>query len=97
MLSNLFDIALERADAMANLAAIQIEADKLDDMVKAIGDFWLTHNALPREACNEHATAYSLPASPAINGVPGTIGTHRDEWHPVVSKQTYGKSHLLDL
>ena len=73
------------------------EADKLDDMVKAIGDFWLTHNALPREACNEHATAYSLPASPAINGVPGTIGTHRDEWHPVVSKQTYGKSHLLDL
>ena len=23
------------------------EADKLDDMVKAIGDFWLTHNALP--------------------------------------------------
>jgi two-component system response regulator len=29
------------------------EASQLVDMVKAIGDFWLTHNTLPQESCME--------------------------------------------
>jgi two-component system response regulator len=73
------------------------EAGKLVDMAKAIKDFWLTHNALPRESYKERAAAYSLPASPAGNGLPSAIGTHREEWRPMVSRQTYEKAPPLDL
>ena len=32
------------------------QASKLDDMVKAIRDFWLTHNVLPEESYHEQPT-----------------------------------------
>ena len=32
------------------------EASKLEEMVNAIKDFWLTHNMLPRESYREPAT-----------------------------------------
>ncbi|MDB6023555.1 MAG: two-component system response regulator [Pedosphaera sp.] len=35
------------------------EAAKLDDMVKAIKDFWLNHNKLPSESSRERATSSS--------------------------------------
>src|ERR1051325_2505074 len=31
------------------------EASKLEEMVKAIRDFWLTHNTLPQESCKQRA------------------------------------------
>ena len=73
------------------------EARKMEDMVKAISDFWLTHNALPRESYKERAAAYSLPVRPAGNSLPSVIGTHREEWQPMVSKQTHQRSRPSDL
>jgi CheY-like chemotaxis protein len=73
------------------------EASKMDDLVKAIRDFWLTHNVLPRESYDARANAYSLPASPAGNGAPTTIGTHREAWHPLLSKRSYENAHSLHL
>jgi CheY-like chemotaxis protein len=73
------------------------EASKMDDIVKAIHAFWLTHNALPRESYRERAAAYSRPASPAGNGAPSATGTHREEGHPMVSKQPYERCHSVDL
>ena len=67
------------------------DASKMDDLVRAVSDFWLTHNALPREAYKERGAAHSPPARIAINA-PSTIGAPREEGHPVVSKQTYEKT-----
>lgn len=54
------------------------EASKLEDMVKAIKDFWLTHNTLPRESFRERPTA---PAHSRTTG-PGSrvsrIGAPRE-------------------
>ncbi len=61
------------------------EASKLQDMVKAINDFWLTHNTLPRESPPRfsggrnarlvHSSASDLPARRRpVNG------TRREEW-----------------
>jgi CheY-like chemotaxis protein len=61
------------------------EATKLQDMVKAIRDFWLTHNTLPRESSLE----YPMPG--AVNLGRSTItdcaprrqpvnGACREEW-----------------
>jgi CheY-like chemotaxis protein len=36
------------------------EASKLEEMVKAIKDFWLNHNMLPPESCRERAAAAAL-------------------------------------
>jgi CheY-like chemotaxis protein len=42
------------------------EASKLQGLVKAIGDFWLNHNVLPRELCAES------PTTEVVNRVPPT-------------------------
>ena len=75
------------------------EASKFEDMVKAIKDFWLTHNTLPREAYEERATVptQSRATAPAVKHLPTTIGTHREEWHPMMSKETYDKTHSIGL
>jgi two-component system response regulator len=51
------------------------EARKLEDMLKALKDFWLTHNTLPREICVRAIASgvEEIPArqpSPQINGLP---------------------------
>jgi len=56
------------------------KASQLEDMVKAIKDFWLTHNTLPQESSAESpmegvvSLGYSTttdfgPKPPAVNGV----------------------------
>ena len=66
------------------------EADKLDDMVKAIRDFWLTHNALPGESYLERrsAPAHSIMIDPGASHLPGAIGSHRDQ-QPRMEQQKY--------
>ena len=73
------------------------EASKMEDMVKAISDFWLTHNTPPQQSYKERGAAYSLPVRPAGNDMPSTIGTHREEWRPIPPKQTYQGSRSSDL
>src|SRR6185436_11481968 len=58
------------------------EADKLQDMVKAIGHFWLTHNQLPQESfpVRTAAPAHSRSSVPAVTLLPGVNGARREEW-----------------
>jgi CheY-like chemotaxis protein len=55
------------------------EASKLVDMVRAIRDFWLTHNLLPR---TPHAPANAIAPEPrsrrlsAVNGTPRATRSH---------------------
>jgi CheY-like chemotaxis protein len=60
------------------------ESGKLVDMVKAVKDFWLTHNTLPQESHAEatapelvhaHTTAF------AANPLPPANGASREEWN----------------
>jgi CheY-like chemotaxis protein len=55
------------------------EASKLEDMVKAIRDFWLTHNTLPQESCKGR-TAPSPTTSTHANRLAGINGQRREEW-----------------
>ncbi len=55
------------------------EASKLEDMVKAIKDFWLTHNTLPQESHKERA-AHSLKSGPSANHLAGINSGRREEW-----------------
>ena len=75
------------------------ESSKLEDIVKALKDFWLTHNALPQESYRERAAvpSNSRAANPGPNRLPATIGTHREGWHPMMSKQAYDRNHSADL
>ena len=66
------------------------EASKMEDMVKAISDFWLTHNTPPQQSYKERVSEYSLPVRPAGNDMPSTLGT-------IPSKQTYQRSRSSDL
>lgn len=60
------------------------EASKLHDMVKAIGDFWLTHNTLPRESSPESPRegAVSVVRSTTTDFAPKRPlnGTRREQW-----------------
>jgi CheY-like chemotaxis protein len=61
------------------------EATKLQDMVKAIRDFWLTHNTLPHESPTEYPTpgAESLARSTITDCAPRrqpVNGVRREEW-----------------
>lgn len=60
------------------------EASKLHDLVKAIKDFWLTHNVLPREARAKRA---AVPAAIHQLG-PETISSasHNGVSHPACPK-----------
>jgi CheY-like chemotaxis protein len=62
------------------------EASKLEDMVKAIKDFWLTHNTLPQDCSPESLLQrmVSLVRSPAIcfpaNTRPRVNEMRREDW-----------------
>ena len=75
------------------------EAAKLEDMAKAIKDFWLTYNTLPEESYGAPAAApaYSDTIAESANHLPATIGARRDGWLPMMSKQTYDKKNSLGL
>jgi DNA-binding NarL/FixJ family response regulator len=72
------------------------EADKLDDMVKAIRDFWLTHNALPEPSCQQRAPAHPSTIDPGARPLSDTIGARPQE-HPVTSKRTYQTNQPVGL
>jgi CheY-like chemotaxis protein len=75
------------------------ESGKFADMVKAMKEFWLTHNTLPPESFEERAAVptYSGKVAPAARCFPETIGAHREEWHPMISKQTYEENRSVGL
>ena len=54
------------------------EANKLEDMVKAIRDFWLTHNMLPQESYKERP-AHSLTIGPHATHPASVNGQCREE------------------
>jgi two-component system response regulator len=58
------------------------QAGKLEEMVKAIKDFWLTHNTLPPESHRERTPAHGRQRPPvaAANHVRRLNGTRREEW-----------------
>lgn len=61
------------------------EASKLQDMVRAIKDFWLTHNTLPQESSREspREEVGSLVRSSTTDSAPKHRpfgGTRREEW-----------------
>jgi two-component system response regulator len=62
------------------------KASKLEDMVKAIKDFWLTHNTLPKESHAE-ATAsgrvHARATAPAAKLLPPVNGTSHKKWNHV--------------
>jgi two-component system response regulator len=55
------------------------EASKLADMVKAIKDFWLTHNTLPRESSRERAVAPLDPEPMEPGSSISRIGARREK------------------
>jgi two-component system response regulator len=48
------------------------EASKLQDIVRAIKDFWLTHNTLPRQSFDQRAPAHWSKMDPGANDVPAS-------------------------
>ena len=72
------------------------EASKLHDMVKAIRDFWLTHNTLPHESSPESpmegvvslvrsTTMDFAPKHPPVNGA------RREEWRREAKTRSWNK------
>ena len=60
------------------------EANKLQEIVKAIKDFWLTHNTLPRQSVEQRAPAHWDKIDPAANGFPANdVGC--GDWHRITS------------
>jgi len=56
------------------------EAIKLEDMLRALKDFWLTHNTLPRELLEKTTAPRSLDSRTTIFGyLPSRNGTTHDE------------------
>ena len=59
-------------------------SSKLEDMVKAIKDFWLTHNVLPEESYREPAPAVAAPTraicSRLKSALPISAAGHQ-RWH----------------
>jgi len=54
-------------------------ARKLEEMAKAIKDFWLTHNTLPQESHAETAV-HARTTGFAPNPLPPVNGARREEW-----------------
>jgi DNA-binding NarL/FixJ family response regulator len=73
------------------------EAGKMEDMVKAIRDFWLTHNALPEPSCQQRAPAHSMMIDPGTRPLFDTMGARPQEPHPVISERTYQTSRPVGL
>lgn len=56
------------------------EASKFEDMLKALNDFWLTHNTLPRESFERKKTSTSVDSRTTIFGyLPSMNGEGREE------------------
>ena len=55
------------------------EASKLEEMVKAIKDFWLTHNTLPRESGGERIAAPVESGAKGLGSRNGRIGAPREQ------------------
>jgi CheY-like chemotaxis protein len=60
------------------------EASKLQEIVKAIKDFWLTHNTLPRQSFDQRAPAHWDKMDPGDNDVPAS-GVDCGDWHRMTS------------
>jgi len=61
------------------------EASRLEEMLKALKDFWLTYNTLPRESFARTTASQSVDSRTTIFGyLPSRNGTGRDE--PVTRK-----------
>jgi two-component system response regulator len=60
------------------------EASKLQDIVRAIKDFWLTHNTLPRQSFDQRAPAHWDKMDPGANDVPAS-GVDCGDWHRMTS------------
>ena len=75
------------------------EPNKLQDMVRAIKDFWLTHNTLPQEYYREQvaAPAQSRTLDPCAKSLAGINGTPREQWRPMMSKPTYEKKRRISF
>ncbi len=60
------------------------EASKLQEIVNAIKDFWLTHNTLPRQSFGQQAPAHWSKMDPGANDLPAN---HADcgDWHRMTS------------
>src|SRR5580765_5017741 len=63
------------------------EASKLQEIVRAIKDFWLTHNTLPRQSFDQRAPAHWDKMDPGANGVPAS-GVDCGSWHRMTSGRT---------
>jgi CheY-like chemotaxis protein len=74
-----------------------VDSSKLEDMVRAIGDFWLTHNALPEPSCRQRAPAHSSMIDPGARPLSDTIGARPQEPHPVISEPTYQTNRSVGL
>jgi two-component system response regulator len=65
------------------------DASKLENMVKAIRAFWLTHNTPPQESYLESTEVpRSRQICPVAKDSPATIDTRYEEWRPMMTKQT---------
>jgi CheY-like chemotaxis protein len=73
------------------------ETSKLDDMVKAISHFWLTHNTLPPECHRQRpaTSAYSMTAT--AKNLPASSGDRKEKWDPAISNPKYEPSRSLGL
>jgi CheY-like chemotaxis protein len=60
------------------------EAGKLQEIVKAIKDFWLTHNTLPRQSVEQRAPSHWDKMDPGANDVPAS-GVNCGDWHRTTS------------
>jgi len=60
------------------------EAGKLLSLVKAIKDFWLTHNTLPRVSVEQRAPAHWDKMDPGANSSPADHANCGD-WHRMTS------------
>ena len=72
------------------------DAGKMDDIAKAITDFWLTHNALPGDSRNERplAPAHSSTIDPGAARLPD--GRH-EEWQPIIVKKKHETRRSVGL
>ncbi len=60
------------------------EASKLQEIVNAIKDFWLTHNTLPRQFPEQRAPAHWDKMDPGANGSPASH-VRCGDWHRMAS------------
>jgi CheY-like chemotaxis protein len=60
------------------------ESNKLQDIVRAIKDFWLTHNTLPQQSFEQRAQAHWDKMDPGAKNIPAS-GAGCGDWHQMTS------------